>query len=856
MTYSTKTKSGPARPLSKSQTANTEENHMTKEGHMNAHNMPLEGDEIKMTEPEVIAGTDRISVLHSAGPRLTKKWKADGGVQQYDNALQFKLEVVTVDGIKALSALLTELEDNPRACIIRGCYVGGERAAVVIERARAAAAAAKDGKELKVEHGNVLRRKELFDDQRLHMVLIEVDKYQSTVDPIADPEAAIRLFIDERLPRAFRDATCHWQLSSSAGHASKGGELRAHLWFWLKTPYSSEELRAWARHEKLEIDAAVFRQVQIHYTARPVFEAGVADPVSRRSGLMQSPFDLDEVDLDLGGMLAARQSRLAEAAAEAARKRAERAARDPEGASIVEAFNARHSIADLFLEHGFDCDGLDNWHWEKQSTESYATRIFYDNDGERWVSLSGTVASEGIGFETKSGARAGDAFDLLVHFTHKGNWATAMAAASVAMALDDFEDISNDPEILAYDKQVEAEREADARRRTIMPTPYVLQDPWLLPRRQWIYGHHLIRKFVSATIAPGGVGKSALEIVDALAMATGRTLVGDAPRSRLKVWIWNGEDPLDELDRRIAGACLHYGITRADLEGYLFVDSGRDTEIVIAQETRDGTVISKPVVKRMIEVIRALGIDAVIIDPFVSSHRVSENDNNAIDRVIKTWGQIADATNCAISLVHHTRKGNGGEITADDARGASSLKGAVRRMRTVNVMTATEAEKAGITDGHRRYFYVDDSLGKNNMSPPATKRDWYRLTSVDLGNSGSGEPSDNIGVVTIWEYKTASAGVPADQIKAVMNRIATGGFRASDRSPMWAGNAIAAVLELDPKDRGKRDRIRQHLADWVAAGYLVQVERKDENRETRIFIEVGGQEPPVVDLDVEGELET
>ena len=49
--------------------------------------------------------------------------------------------------------------------------------------------------------------------------------------------------------------------------------------------------------------------------------------------------------------------------------------------------------------------------------------------------------------------------------------------------------------------------------------------------------------------------------------------------------------------------------------------------------------------------------DVLIIDPFVSSHEVPENDNGAMDRIVKEWGRVA-------------QRGNGGEALKDrdDAR--------------------------------------------------------------------------------------------------------------------------------------------------------------------------------------------
>ena len=118
-----------------------------------------------------------------------------------------------------------------------------------------------------------------------------------------------------------------------------------------------------------------------------------------------------------------------------------------------------------------------------------------------------------------------------------------------------------------------------------------------------------------------------------------------------------------------------------------------------------------------------------LIDPFISTHQVPENDNNAIDEVAKTWTTIADITDTAIDLAHHTRKTGGAEVTVEDGRGAVALLNAVRPARVLNVMTEDEALKAGIVDGRRRYFKVTD--GKNNLALPLDRLDWFR-SEIDL----------------------------------------------------------------------------------------------------------------------------
>jgi hypothetical protein len=73
---------------------------------------------------------------------------------------------------------------------------------------------------------------------------------------------------------------------------------------------------------------------------------------------------------------------------------------------------------------------------------------------------------------------------------------------------------------------------ADARPRhpTIHATPYIWREPSEIPPRQWLYGHLFIRRYLTETIAPGGLGKSSLAIAESLALVTGRNLLGVIPR--------------------------------------------------------------------------------------------------------------------------------------------------------------------------------------------------------------------------------------------------------------------------------------------------------------------------------------
>jgi len=364
----------------------------------------------------------------------------------------------------------------------------------------------------------------------------------------------------------------------------------------------------------------------------------------------------------------------------------------------------------------------------------------------------------------------------------------------------------------------------------IRATPFQWRDEADIPPREWLYGRHLIRKFLSLDIAPGGLGKSSIKVVEALAMASGLPLLGKPVHGgQLRVWLYNLEDPAEETERRFVAAAKHYQITPDHCGDRLYCDSGREQPVCIAEETESGARILRPVSAAIEAEIKARQIDVLVLDPFVSSHAVSENDNRAIDMVAKEWSRIADVCNCAINLVHHVRKTNGTEVTAESSRGAVSLIGAARSVVVYNRMTKEEGERAGI-EPDKRGFYFRTQNDKANLAPPEAA-DWYRMNNVDLDNG------DSVGVACPWQWPDSFEGVTSWHLKQVQARIAEGRFRKDTQAANWAGKVIAEVCDLDPKK--DRARVKDILKAWLENDMLREVEDEDEHRKTRIFIEVG-----------------
>jgi AAA domain-containing protein len=136
----------------------------------------------------------------------------------------------------------------------------------------------------------------------------------------------------------------------------------------------------------------------------------------------------------------------------------------------------------------------------------------------------------------------------------------------------------------APDDAADLEQETNSAVFTFDLAPYAFPNPALIPPREWLFGRHYIRGAVSATIGAPGRLKSTTVLTEIVGMAVGRDLMtGEALASGpLRAAYLNGEEVQDELDRRVAAICQHFGLKPQDCGGRLFVRSTRDKPIRVA----------------------------------------------------------------------------------------------------------------------------------------------------------------------------------------------------------------------------------------------------------------------------------
>lgn len=367
--------------------------------------------------------------------------------------------------------------------------------------------------------------------------------------------------------------------------------------------------------------------------------------------------------------------------------------------------------------------------------------------------------------------------------------------------------------------------------RPVKASPFIVIDPSSLPARQCLYGRNIFRKYLHVTVAPGGVGKSNLAIAESLAMVACRNLLGQWVKEPLNVWYFNLEDPLDEIQRRYAAAIQHYGLKQEDLKGKLYIDSGRDQRLVMASIEKNRPLINEATSKAVLAEMQEKKIDVVIIDPFISSHAVNENDNVGIDMVAKEWARIADKANAAVHLIHHTRKASGdAEVNAESSRGGKALTDAARDVRTINRMTEEQGAEAGV-DNHRRFFRVISD--KCNLAPPAERSDWYCLESETLANG------DSVGVVVPWSWPNQFDELTPELVRDVQKALAGQNKRSNVQASDWAGYAIAEVFGFDADDKAHKAKIKKWIAHWLKIGVLIETKITDEKGKSRPVLDRG-----------------
>ncbi len=246
------------------------------------------------------------------------------------------------------------------------------------------------------------------------------------------------------------------------------------------------------------------------------------------------------------------------------------------------------------------------------------------------------------------------------------------------------------------------------------------------PVLDFIFGGFLAGS-VGALVAPGATGKSFFMLEGAMAIACpmdGGDLLALKPAHTGRVVYLAGEDPAPVLVRRIhaIGGLLPTHARAAIAEGLVI-------EPVCGQRL---DIMSDADLQRVISL--AAGARLLIFDTLARFHKLDENSNSDMARLVAALEHIAASTGAAVLFLHHVSKGSVGNGSSDQqqaARGASALIDNARwaanlaRMSEAESNRLSESEGGDPIGGDRRGFFVRYSVSKNNYGMPAPDR-WFQ----------------------------------------------------------------------------------------------------------------------------------
>jgi hypothetical protein len=369
-------------------------------------------------------------------------------------------------------------------------------------------------------------------------------------------------------------------------------------------------------------------------------------------------------------------------------------------------------------------------------------------------------------------------------------------------------------------------------------------DDYNIPPREWLLGNTFCKKFLSSLIADGGVGKTALRIAQIGSLATGRSITGEHVFRRCRALILSFEDDRDELRRRVYAAMLKHGIKPAELKGWLFLAAPKGLKLAQMAEGSPQVGVLEQMLRDAITILK---LDIVCLDPFVKTHGVNENDNNAIDFVCGLLAEIAIALNCAMDVPHHTNKGLAAAGDANKGRGATAAKDAARLVYTLTPMTPEEAKALVLDEGDRRFLVRYDSA-KVNIAPPSIQAKWFRIVGMPLGNFTDTYPAgDNVQSVEPWIPPNSWAGTDRITLNLVLDDIDAGLPNGQRYSHVNAAEKRAAWPIVKKHFTDKEEaQCRAVISAWVKSGTLFKetyadpVEHKD-----RVGLSVDAAKAPV-----------
>lgn len=153
----------------------------------------------------------------------------------------------------------------------------------------------------------------------------------------------------------------------------------------------------------------------------------------------------------------------------------------------------------------------------------------------------------------------------------------------------------------------------------------------------------------------------------AVCLALGQPWLGLSIRRRVRTGVVSREDNPSTTKRRIKQIVKGKGAHIEELEGYLYINSKKQTPSLMLDNPREVNSLIRSLLSRRIEF--------VILDVFNKMHSQDENDNTKIRMVMNQVDRIHAETGAQVCILHHWNKGDAGQSLTRRIRGAGAIAG-------------------------------------------------------------------------------------------------------------------------------------------------------------------------------------
>jgi len=187
-------------------------------------------------------------------------------------------------------------------------------------------------------------------------------------------------------------------------------------------------------------------------------------------------------------------------------------------------------------------------------------------------------------------------------------------------------------------------------------------------------------------------GKSFLALSMAVSVASGRPCLGRFRVMRTgRVLLYAAEDSLPVVRERIGGIAAHMGI---DL-------SGLDLWLITANTVR----LDVPEHRTLLaNTVTELDPVLLLLDPFVRLHRIDENASADVVPLLAFLRELQRGHGCAVTIVHHARKGAGAMRAGQALRGSSEF----HAWADSGLFLRRRGERLVLTTEHRAHRSLED----------------------------------------------------------------------------------------------------------------------------------------------------